>query len=98
MTYSESARGESSARSRPPETARLRIDVEQCRFNGQCSQHWDTLEPVHDNPRVRYCSLCQSAVHLAASTLEVTQLIRLGKCVAVMREDLPLFGRSLQRD
>jgi hypothetical protein len=78
--------------------ARLRIDVEQCRLNGQCSQHWDTLEPVHDNPRVRYCSLCQSAVHLAASTLEMDRLVRLGKSVAVRREDLPDPGSSPQRD
>jgi len=78
--------------------ARLRIDVEQCRLNGQCSQHWDTLEPVHDNPRVRYCSLCQSAVHLAASTREVTRLVRVGKSVAVMREDPPLSDPSPQRD
>jgi hypothetical protein len=66
----------------------LRIDVERCRLNGGCNQRWDALEPVHDNPRIRYCSLCQSAVHLAADEFEVADLVRMGKSVAMMREDV----------
>jgi hypothetical protein len=76
----------------------LRIDVEHCRLNGGCGQHWDALEPVHDNPRVRYCSLCQSAVHLAECELELAELARIGRNVALMREEVPVHDRTAQRD
>ena len=78
----------------PPQRARpirrpiaLRIAVEHCRLNGACTQRWEALEPVRDNPRMRYCSLCQSAVHLVEHEAEMLELARMGKCVAVQRED-----------
>lgn len=56
-------------------------------MNGQCSQRWEALELVRDNPRVRYCDLCRSAVHLVEHEAEMLELARLGKCVAIARED-----------
>jgi hypothetical protein len=64
----------------------LRIAVERYRLNGACSQRWEALEPVRDNPRVRYCCLCQSAVHLVEHEAEMLELVRMGKCVPVRRE------------
>ncbi|HET7065376.1 MAG TPA: hypothetical protein VFI49_13980 [Rudaea sp.] len=45
------------------------------------------LEPVRGNPRIRYCGLCQSAVHLVEHEAAMLELARMGKCVAVRRED-----------
>jgi hypothetical protein len=69
----------------------LRIAIEQCHLNGQCVQRWEALEPVHGNPRLRYCSQCQAAVHLVEHEAELAELSRLGKNVAVQRED---FGHA----
>lgn len=63
------------------------ITIEHCHMRHQCSQRWEVLEPVLDNPRVRYCGQCQSAVHLAEQEQELVDLARQGKCVAVVRED-----------
>jgi hypothetical protein len=61
------------------------ISIEHCHMSDQCTQRWEALEPVLDNPRVRYCGQCQSAVHLAEREKELVELARQGKCVAVMR-------------
>jgi hypothetical protein len=68
----------------------MRIVIERCHLNGQCSQRWEALEPVRSNPRLRYCSLCQSAVHLAEHEKDLAELLRLGKNVAIQRDDWPL--------
>jgi len=65
----------------------MRITVERYRLNGACTQRCEALEPVRGNPRMRYCSLCQSAVHLVEHEAEMVELARMGKCVAVQRED-----------
>lgn len=65
----------------------MRIAVERCHLNGDCTQRWEALELVRDNPRMRYCDLCQSAVHLVEHDAEMLELARLGKCVAIARED-----------
>ena len=101
MTYSGCAPGESWTLSQLPENpvaaiARLRIDVERCRLNGRCGQLWDALEPVHDNPRIRYCARCESAVHLAEGERELDELVRMGRNVALMREEAPLADRIAQ--
>jgi len=100
MTYSASAHGGWLMLIPPKRTQpirrpiALRIAVEHCRLNGACSQRWEALEPVRDNPRIRYCGLCQSAVHLVEHEAEMLELARVGKCVAVRRED-PSEGHSL---
>jgi hypothetical protein len=50
-------------------------------------QRWEALEPVRGNPRIRYCGLCRSAVHLVEHEAEILELARMGKCVAVQRRD-----------
>lgn len=65
----------------------MRISIEQCHLNGQCTQRWESLEPVRGNPRIRYCAQCQAAVHLAEHEAELAQLALLGKNIAMMRED-----------
>ena len=65
----------------------MRIEIERCHFNGQCSQRWEALEPVQGKPRIRYCSHCQAAVHLVEDETELAELARIGKNVAVMRDD-----------
>jgi hypothetical protein len=72
----------------------LRIAVERCHLNGDCTQRWEALEPVRDNPRMRYCGLCRSAVHLVEHESDMLELARLGKCVAVVREDPIEAGNS----
>ena len=93
MTCSACARGgwpmrippKRASHIRPP--IALRIAVEHCRLNGGCAQRWEALEPVRGNSRMRYCGLCQSAVHLVEHEAEMLELARMGKCVAVQRED-----------
>ena len=65
----------------------MRITVERYRLNGACTQRCEALEPVRAKPRMRYCGLCQSAVHLVGHEAEMLELARMGKCVAVQRED-----------
>jgi hypothetical protein len=65
----------------------VQIAIEHCHLNGQCNQHWEALEPVRDNPRVRYCGQCQAAVHLAEHETERAELMRMGKNIAVVRVD-----------
>lgn len=57
--------------------------IEHCRFAYRCDQQWDSLEVIPNNPRVRFCSKCQSAVHWADGKQEFNKLARQGKCVAV---------------
>lgn len=63
------------------------IAIEHCRLSDQCTQRWQALETVRDNPRVRYCDQCQSAVHLVEHEHELIELARQGKAVAVLRKD-----------
>jgi hypothetical protein len=63
------------------------IAIERCRLSEQCTQRWQSLEPVRGNPHMRYCNLCQSAVHLVEHEHELVELARQGKSVAVLRND-----------
>lgn len=63
------------------------IAIERCHHSYPCSQRWEALEPMLDNPRVRYCGRCQSAVHLVERENDLVELARQGKCVAVVREE-----------
>jgi len=51
------------------------------------------LEPLRGTPQVRYCSECRAAVHLVEREAERSQLTRLGKCIAIMR-DWPCRGHG----
>jgi len=42
------------------------------------------------SPSIRYCARCQSAVHLAEGECELDELVRMGRNVALMREEAPL--------
>jgi len=64
------------------------IAIERCRLSDQCTQRWEALEEMRNNPRVRYCGQCQSAVHLVEHESELMELVRQGKSVAVVRKDL----------
>lgn len=72
------------------------ITIERCHMSRQCGQRWELLEPVLDNPRVRYCDQCQSAVHLVELERELIELARQGKCVAIVREDC-IIAAGLQK-
>jgi hypothetical protein len=63
-------------------------------MNGQCTRRWEELELVRDNPRVRFCSVCQSAVHLAEHETEMRELARVGKNVAVLRDAPAVDGNA----
>jgi hypothetical protein len=63
------------------------IEIERCRLSYQCIQRWEALEHLPDNPRVRFCGECQSAVHLVELDSELRELARQGKCVAIQRVD-----------
>jgi hypothetical protein len=66
----------------------MRITIERCHLSGQCVQRWEALEPMRGNPRLRYCSQCQAAIHLALHEAELSELARLGKSFALVRKDL----------
>lgn len=68
------------------------IAIERCHLNGQCRQRWEALEPVRDNPCIRYCSECQAAVHLVSGEAELLRLAGLGKSVAMLRDGQPGAG------
>jgi hypothetical protein len=76
----------------------LHISIEHCHLNGRCTQRWEALELVRDSLRVRYCALCNSAVHLAEHEAEMLELERMGKCVAMLRsEPITSPGRHATR-
>lgn len=58
----------------------------ECHLNGRCTQRWEGLERLRGTPQVRYCSECRAAVHLVEREAELSQLIRMGKCVAMMMD------------
>jgi hypothetical protein len=60
------------------------IAMENCHRSSLCTQRWESLETVLDNPRVRYCARCGSAVHLVECGKELVELARQGKRVAVL--------------
>lgn len=76
----------------------MRIAIERCHLSGECTQRWEELELVRDNPRVRYCDLCQSAVHLVDHEAEMRELARMGKNVAVLRDDPVMDGKVSASD
>ncbi len=41
---------------------------------------------------VRFCTSCQSAVHLVEHEKELAEMARQGKCVAIQSETLTLIG------
>jgi hypothetical protein len=66
----------------------VHIAIERCQLNGHCTQRWEALEPVRDNPRMRFCGQCQTAIHLAEHAAELFELTRLGKSVALVHKTL----------
>jgi len=75
----------------------MRITVERYRLNGACTQRCEALEPVRAKPRMRYCGLCQSAVHLVGHEAEMLELARMRKCVTVRRERASRRARARSR-
>lgn len=65
------------------------IAIERCRLSDKCTQRWQSLEALQGNSHMRYCTLCQSAVHLVEHEHELVELVRQGKSVAVLRKDPP---------
>ncbi len=65
----------------------IKIEIERCRLSYPCTQRWEALEHLPDNPRVRFCAKCQSAVHLVERKSELHELARQGKCVAIRRAE-----------
>ena len=65
----------------------MTIEIERCRLAYQCTQRWEALDPLPGALRVRFCAKCQSAVHLAQTTVEFDELARQGKCVAFQFDD-----------
>lgn len=60
--------------------------IENCRLVEPCAQRWDALEALPGEPQVRFCSRCQSAVHLAMDAQREAELAQQGKCFAVARD------------
>lgn len=57
--------------------------VERCRLAYACGQHWNDLERLPENDRVRFCVRCRTAVHLAHTSAEFAALAAQGRCVAI---------------
>lgn len=60
-------------------------EIERCRLSYRCTQRWEVLEPLPGSVNVRFCSKCQSAVHLAQTRAELADFARQGKCVAFLQ-------------
>ncbi len=63
------------------------IAIEHCRLSEKCTRRWQLLEALPGYPHLRYCSQCQSAVHLVEHEHELVELARQGKSVAVLRKE-----------
>jgi hypothetical protein len=54
----------------------------QVRFAFECPQTWGSLRPT-DDPKVRFCDQCSSAVTRCDTLAEAEQQAKLGACIAV---------------
>lgn len=62
-----------------------------CQFRFICNELWENLIPVIDDPKRRFCSVCNSHVHLTNSYEELEKNIAAKKCVAILLKnpDIP---------
>ncbi len=60
--------------------------IQNCRFAFKCTKTWDALQTVANCPAVRYCSECETAVHLCKSEAEFLEHARKGHCVSLQIE------------
>jgi uncharacterized protein (TIGR02996 family) len=56
--------------------------VEHVRFELQCPQRWDQLQPT-GSPGRRHCGVCKKDVHYASNIVAARRLAMAGECVAV---------------
>lgn len=57
------------------------IDIRNCVFGFQCTASWDkTSETFVDN--VRHCEACDKHVYMVNNTDELSEAIKLNRCVA----------------
>jgi hypothetical protein len=57
--------------------------VEGCQLRRACTQSWARLEVLAGQRDVRFCNVCQRAVHWAEDEVALRRLEARGKCVAI---------------
>jgi tetratricopeptide (TPR) repeat protein len=65
-------------------------------FEFLCSKKWKELN-LTDLPNVRYCGVCSENVYWSANPEEFVANSKLGRCVAVPRQGMPLDGEIAGR-
>jgi tetratricopeptide (TPR) repeat protein len=65
-------------------------------FEFVCSKKWKELNPT-DLPNVRYCGVCSENVYWSDNPEEFVANSKLGRCVAVPRQGMPLDGEIAGR-
>ncbi|MBK9494696.1 MAG: hypothetical protein IPO08_09145 [Xanthomonadales bacterium] len=70
------------------------VSIERCGLVTPCRQSWAGLEPLKDQPYVRFCGQCQRAVFLSRNDAEFDKHVALGRCVAVVHEWASVVGRA----
>lgn len=66
-------------------------NITNCKFAYKCDKTWSTLLPISSLTDVRFCSDCQTPVHLSLSEEDFQKHAQLGHCVT-----LNLLGVELQ--
>jgi hypothetical protein len=57
-------------------------DIVNCRFAFKCNMTWPDLARVQGTEKVRYCTQCETAVHLCINERELEAHAAKGHCVA----------------
>ena len=52
----------------------------------RCIQKWDDLQPIPDNPKLRYCSACNKGVYYCETEKELLEHRAQGHCIAIKIE------------
>ena len=57
-----------------------------CQFQFICNERWENLTTIHNEPTIRFCSVCNSQVHLTDNYKELEKNFAAKRCVAIFIE------------
>ena len=58
-----------------------------CQFKFICNERWENLATIPNEPNRRFCSVCNTQVHLTDSYRELEKNITAKRCVAIFLEN-----------
>jgi hypothetical protein len=71
------------------------ITIKNCTFAFRCKANWDTMTPIDNEGRVRFCLVCQKEVFLCESDQELISNVVNNRCIALIRKELGHSRRLL---